>query len=85
MFAQITRTISADLKTPIEPCQFGGRPDCSSCGCMASAALAAVGDYRLAGLVPLASLFRASVRVGQALAREQASPPLKPAELKIVR
>ena len=31
----------------ITPCQFGGKPDCASCGCMASAGLAAVGRHRL--------------------------------------
>ena len=34
-FAQATACVSADLRTPITPCQFGGQPDCSSCGCMA--------------------------------------------------
>ena len=29
MFARITETVSADLKTRIAPCQFGGDPDCS--------------------------------------------------------
>ena len=32
IFAQTTQTISADLKTRITPCQFGGKPDCSACG-----------------------------------------------------
>jgi organic radical activating enzyme len=30
--ARTTPTISADLKTPILPCLFGGNPDCLSCG-----------------------------------------------------
>ncbi len=33
IFARTTQTISADLKTAITPCQFGGDPDCSQCGC----------------------------------------------------
>jgi MoaA/NifB/PqqE/SkfB family radical SAM enzyme len=45
IFAQTTHTISADLKSKITPCQFGGNPDCSQCGCMASMGLAAVGNY----------------------------------------
>ncbi len=43
VFAQTTRSISADFKTPVVPCQFGGDPDCSQCGCLASMGLAAVG------------------------------------------
>jgi sulfatase maturation enzyme AslB (radical SAM superfamily) len=33
MFAQTTHTISADLKSQVLPRQFGGKPDCSQCGC----------------------------------------------------
>jgi len=32
MFARTTLSVSADLKTRITPCQFGGTPDCSNCG-----------------------------------------------------
>ncbi len=41
IFAQTTCTLSADFKTRVEPCQFGGDPDCSRCGCIASMRLAA--------------------------------------------
>jgi radical SAM superfamily enzyme YgiQ (UPF0313 family) len=37
VFAQTTACFSPDLKTPITPCQIGGRPVCSECGCFASA------------------------------------------------
>jgi len=47
IFAQTTQTLSADLQTKITPCQFGGKPDCASCGCIASMGLAAVGAYQL--------------------------------------
>ena len=65
LFAQTTTCISADLATKIEPCQFGGQPACEECGCMASAAFASVGKYRLAGLVPISGIFRASRNIGQ--------------------
>ena len=68
IFAQTTECVSADLKKRITPCQFGGKPDCSSCGCMASAGLAAVGRHRLGGVVPIDALFNASLRVGAAVA-----------------
>ena len=34
IFAQTTRTLSADFTTRVEPCQFGGDPDCSRWGCV---------------------------------------------------
>ena len=64
IFARTTECISADLTTHITPCQFGGTPDCSSCGCMASAGLAAVGRHRLGGVIPIDALFNGSIRVG---------------------
>jgi sulfatase maturation enzyme AslB (radical SAM superfamily) len=65
IFARTTLNLTADLKSKISPCQFGGDPDCSQCGCMASAGLKAVGDYRLLGLVPLRSIFSVSDQVGK--------------------
>jgi MoaA/NifB/PqqE/SkfB family radical SAM enzyme len=64
IFARTTTCVSADLEHPITPCQFGGQPDCSQCGCLASAALAAVGRYRTPGGVTAGQLFEASERVG---------------------
>lgn len=65
IFARTTECVSADLETRITPCQFGGTPDCSSCGCMASAGLAAIGRHRLGGVVPIDLLFNGSIRVGE--------------------
>ncbi|HEV2616433.1 MAG TPA: radical SAM protein [Candidatus Acidoferrales bacterium] len=65
IFALTTRTLSADLRTEITPCQFGGHPDCSSCGCFASMGLASVGAHRLAGIIPVAAIFKASMKIGQ--------------------
>ncbi|HET8669678.1 MAG TPA: radical SAM protein [Candidatus Saccharimonadales bacterium] len=69
IFSRTTLNITADLKGRITPCQFGGTPDCSQCGCMASAGLNAVGDYRLFGLLPLRSIYNASDRIGRTAAR----------------
>jgi MoaA/NifB/PqqE/SkfB family radical SAM enzyme len=68
IFARTTECISADLQTQITPCQFGGAPDCSSCGCMASAGLAAVGRHRLGGIIPIDTLFNGSIRLGETVA-----------------
>jgi MoaA/NifB/PqqE/SkfB family radical SAM enzyme len=65
VFARTTTSFSADLKTKITPCQFGGNPDCASCGCVASAGLAALGRYQLLGFIPVGTLFSGSVKVGE--------------------
>lgn len=64
IFARTTQIISADLKTRITPCQFGGDPDCSQCGCFASMGLAAVGHHRVFGRLTAGHLFRISDRIG---------------------
>lgn len=38
-FSRVSVNYSADLQTRIEPCFFGGNPDCSQCGCAVSAGL----------------------------------------------
>jgi MoaA/NifB/PqqE/SkfB family radical SAM enzyme len=67
IFARTTTTVSADLRTRITPCQFGGDPDCAQCGCIASMALAAVGHHPVLGALTAGHLFRASDRLGKAL------------------
>jgi MoaA/NifB/PqqE/SkfB family radical SAM enzyme len=68
IFAQTTNCISADLSTRISPCQFGGQPVCSECGCIASAGLASIGKYQLGGLIPVSKIFSVSKRVGEQIA-----------------
>lgn len=65
LFARTTLNITADLQSKITPCQFGGDPDCTRCGCIASAGLKAVGEYRLLGVVPLKSVFTLSDAFGK--------------------
>jgi len=64
IFAKTTECISSDLKRVITPCQYGGDPDCTQCGCMASVGLGALGEYKLGGVMPLRTIFNASIRVG---------------------
>ena len=64
IFARTTRSISADLKTKITPCQFGGNPDCSQCGCIASMGLAAVGHHKVLGNLTAGHLFKVSDIIG---------------------
>jgi MoaA/NifB/PqqE/SkfB family radical SAM enzyme len=71
VFAKTTTSISADLTTRIEPCQFGGTPDCQNCGCVASAGLAAVARHMLWGFVPVGKIFTGSVAVGGVMRRRR--------------
>lgn len=74
IFARTTTSISADLQTKITPCQFGGAPDCSSCGCVASAALAAVARHQLFGFIPVGAIFERSLKVGERVKRLRPEP-----------
>ncbi len=69
VFARTTRSISADLTTRITPCQFGGAPDCASCGCIASAGLAAIARHKVVRLIRVGSILDGSLRVGAAFNR----------------
>jgi MoaA/NifB/PqqE/SkfB family radical SAM enzyme len=69
IFAKTTTCVSADFERRIEPCQFGGRPDCASCGCIASAGLAAVGRHRLPGGLRVGAVFDRSLEIGRAVRR----------------
>ena len=65
IFARTNLSISADLKRKIVPCQFGGNPDCSQCGCVASAGLGAIGRHKLLFGVELAQIYTVSRFIGQ--------------------
>jgi len=77
IFAKTTTTLSADLKTKITPCQYGGSPDCTQCGCIASAGLAAVARHQLFGLIPVGSIFNGSLKVGDRVRKLR--PAVEPA------
>lgn len=84
VFALTTQTLSADLKTRIVPCQFGGNPDCGSCGCVASMGLAAVAAHKLGGIIPVGAIFNASIKIGQARAKHSAPPLVSAEQLRIL-
>jgi MoaA/NifB/PqqE/SkfB family radical SAM enzyme len=78
VFALTTTCVSADLERKITPCQFGGNPDCSQCGCMASAGLGAVARHKLKGGIPVGAIYWSSHRIGTWVRafREGGSAPL---------
>jgi MoaA/NifB/PqqE/SkfB family radical SAM enzyme len=75
VFARTTAVLSADLKTRVTPCQYGGAPDCSQCGCIASAGLAAVARHQLFGFIPVGMIFNGSLKVGERMRRTR---PIEP-------
>jgi len=85
IFARTTTSLSADLETRIGPCQFGGNPDCTQCGCIASMGLAAVGHHQLLPGLTAGHLMVASERIGvgvgklrSVFTKPQALPPPTP-------
>lgn len=69
MFATMSTNYSADLATRVEPCIFGGNPDCSQCGCAISSGLHWLKDIRLGGLIKIENIVKASILVGSFVGR----------------
>jgi MoaA/NifB/PqqE/SkfB family radical SAM enzyme len=64
LFAKMSVNYTADFKTRVEPCVFGGTPDCSQCGCAISSALHWIKDIKAVGPVKIDHLVRGSMTVG---------------------
>ena len=64
VFSRMSVNYSADLKTQVQPCFFGGEPDCRQCGCAVTAGLHWVGQKRVVGPVRIAHIMEASVAIG---------------------
>lgn len=65
LFAQMSVNYSADLETRVEPCVFGGVPDCEQCGCTISNALHWIRSAPVAGPVKVEDFIEPSLRVGK--------------------
>jgi MoaA/NifB/PqqE/SkfB family radical SAM enzyme len=76
-FARTTECLSADLERRITPCQFGGDPDCASCGCIASASFEAISRHRLPGGLRVRQIFDASAMAGRVVARARGERPAR--------
>jgi hypothetical protein len=64
LFAKMSANYSADFETRVEPCVFGGAPDCSQCGCAASSGLHWVRGMKVAGPVKIDHFIGSSVKIG---------------------
>ena len=64
LFAKMSANYSADFETRVEPCVFGGTPDCSQCGCAASSGLHWVREIKAAGPLKVGHFIGSSVKIG---------------------
>ena len=64
IFSRMSTNFTADLRTQVQPCIFGGDPDCTQCGCSISAGLHWVGSLRAAGPLRIRHLVYGSMAVG---------------------
>jgi hypothetical protein len=77
LFSKVSMNYSADLRTRVEPCVFGGNPDCSQCGCSISSALHWVREVKLAGPLKVGHLVQSALSVGSTMSklRTEFRPP----------
>lgn len=64
LFAKMSANYSADFETRVEPCVFGGTPDCSQCGCAASSGLHWIKGVKVAGPLKVGHFVGGSVKIG---------------------
>jgi MoaA/NifB/PqqE/SkfB family radical SAM enzyme len=69
LFSRMSVNYSADLESRVEPCVFGGTPDCSQCGCSISSALHWIRGERIAGPLRVGHVVTTSLAVGSAVNR----------------
>lgn len=74
LFAKMSANYSADLRTRVEPCVFGGAPDCSQCGCMASTGLHWIRGVKVARELKVGDFVGASIRIGSLMNRFKRRP-----------
>jgi MoaA/NifB/PqqE/SkfB family radical SAM enzyme len=64
LFSKMSINYSADLSTRVEPCVFGGKPDCRQCGCAISSGLHWIQGVKVAGPVTVNHLASTAVAIG---------------------
>jgi hypothetical protein len=73
IFAKMSANYSADLKTRVDPCIFGGTPDCSQCGCSVSTGLHWVRGVKVLGPVKVDHFMASSIKIGLMMNRLRSS------------
>ena len=64
-FARMSVNYTADLNSRVEPCIFGGEPDCSQCGCAISVALHGIQAVKIKRSATVGHLIRGSMAIGR--------------------
>jgi MoaA/NifB/PqqE/SkfB family radical SAM enzyme len=64
VFSRMSANYSADLRSRVEPCIFGGSPDCSQCGCAISSGLHWIRTVQVAGPLKVGHFIQGSINVG---------------------
>jgi MoaA/NifB/PqqE/SkfB family radical SAM enzyme len=72
VFAKMSANYSADFETRVEPCVFGGAPDCTQCGCSASSGLHWIRTIKVAGPLKIDHFIAGSVKIGLLMNRMRA-------------
>jgi len=78
LFAKMSANYSADFKSRVEPCVFGGNPDCSQCGCAISSGLHWIRSVKVVGPLKVKHFVGGSIGVGLAVNKLK-SGSLRPA------
>jgi len=74
VFARMSANYSADLRSRVEPCVFGGSPDCSQCGCAISSGLHWIRTIPVVGPVKVDHFIQSSINVGLLVNRLRSGP-----------
>jgi MoaA/NifB/PqqE/SkfB family radical SAM enzyme len=69
LFSKLSVNYTADLRTRVEPCVFGGSPSCADCGCSISMGMHWLGDIRVAGPLRARHLIQGSLAIGRGVNR----------------
>lgn len=69
LFSKMSVNYSADFQSRVEPCVFGGTPDCSQCGCAISSGLHWIREVKVAGPLKVKHFVGGSIGVGLAVNR----------------
>lgn len=75
LFSKLSTNYSADLKTRVEPCIFGGTPDCTQCGCAISSGLHSLKTIPVVGPLKIGHLVRGSIGIGRLVNRLRSGSP----------
>lgn len=69
LFSKLSINYTADLKSRVEPCVFGGEPNCAECGCSMSMGMHWLGDIKVAGPLRARHLINGSLGIGRTVNR----------------